>query len=537
MKSIILHILFFTVAGSSIAQINVMPPSENLSIEAIIQSIEGEGIIVQNITTNNKKYSNQLARFEDSLLFTGMQNGMLLSTGSVKAISGANKSSGMTGPISSEPGAQYASFPISNVDQQGVVKTIVTNADYPHAEGSLGFQYPANNTTDNSSNTSSEMSAPESNFSNYHMSNAHSGDADIQAELGGGYMIYDACVVEMDIIPLGDTLSFRYMFASEEYDEYVGTQFNDAFAFFISGPGIEKKKNLAVLESGSRVSVNSINNGNPSKKTLKPSNPSFYNRNIGQIPLEFDGFTRTLEIIEPVIAFETYHLKIVIADAGDGAYDSGVFIEEGSVISYDYKYVIPFDTDISNLDEEARKILLGMTKIAHNHPEYVLQITGHTDSDGSEASNLILSQNRINSVVNYILDEGFLADDILTVNKGESMPMTTNETNEGKEQNRRVEIKLIPSVRQNNSTIISRTELINYPNPARTSTTIEVRSDRDYDGASIRVHSTNGKIIEEQSLAGTKVTFDTSDWDAGIYFYSLYSNGEQVTSSRLVVVN
>ena len=532
MKSFVSLLVLFLLIGSSYAQIQVNPPSDNLSIEKIIQSIDGEGIIVQNITTNQKQSTNQMAQFDDSQLYTGMQNGMLLSTGSVKMINTANIYSGMTGPISSQNEVPLYSI---NSNQTGTAihsSEVQLNSSVPITPMPY---YPQTNLDSNKVSLN-----PNTNYSwngTAVFQSTQSKEEDLKNELKGAYMLFDACVVEMDIIPMGDTLSFRYMFASEEYDEYVGSRFNDAFAFFISGPGIDGKKNLAVLESGSRVTVNSINNGNPSNHRIEPSNPSFYNRNTGQIPLEFDGFTRTLEIVEPVKAFETYHLKIVIADAGDGALDSGVFIEDGSVISYDYKYTIPFDTDISNLDSTARNILLAMTQVAQDHPEYVLQITGHTDSDGSEASNLILSQSRINSVVDFIVQEGFSSDEIQTINKGESMPMTSNETEEGKRQNRRVEIKLIPSEGENELELTSSTELTSYPNPARSNATIEVKSNKDYEGSMIKVFSTKGTFIAEQSLINSKALFDTSEWEAGIYFYSLVSDGKRIASSRLVTVN
>ena len=54
-----------------------------------------------------------------------------------------------------------------------------------------------------------------------------------------GYITFDASVIEMDIVPTSDTLAFRYVFGSEEYLEYVNSNFNDLFAFLISGPGIQ----------------------------------------------------------------------------------------------------------------------------------------------------------------------------------------------------------------------------------------------------------------------------------------------------------
>src|SRR5262249_35450010 len=61
-----------------------------------------------------------------------------------------------------------------------------------------------------------------------------SGDPQLQA-LTTGY-IYDKSVIEFDIVPQGQVLKFNYVFASEEFPEWVCTQFNDVFGFFISGP-------------------------------------------------------------------------------------------------------------------------------------------------------------------------------------------------------------------------------------------------------------------------------------------------------------
>lgn len=134
----------------------------------------------------------------------------------------------------------------------------------------------------------------------------------------------DACKFEFDVIPAGDSLRFDFVFASEEYNEWVGSQYNDVFGFFISGPGIigdpgiGNDKNIALVPGTNQaVTINNVNNG---------SNASFYFDNAGGQYVQYDGFTTGLSAISQVQPCETYHLKLVVADASDRKYDSGVFI-------------------------------------------------------------------------------------------------------------------------------------------------------------------------------------------------------------------
>lgn len=64
------------------------------------------------------------------------------------------------------------------------------------------------------------------------------GDGDLARQIGVPVTeTHDACVLEFDFVPLGDSIKFKYVFSSEEYTPAYVCQFNDAFAFFISGPG------------------------------------------------------------------------------------------------------------------------------------------------------------------------------------------------------------------------------------------------------------------------------------------------------------
>jgi len=140
-----------------------------------------------------------------------------------------------------------------------------------------------------------------------------------------GATTYDAVELEFDFVSQSNNVSFRYVFGSEEYPEWVSSGYNDAFAFFISGPGIPGSQNIALVPgTGQPVTIDNINAG---------ANSMYYVNNAGGGTVQYDGFTTVLTATRQVQACQTYHLRLTIADAGDGIYDSGVFIEEGSLIS------------------------------------------------------------------------------------------------------------------------------------------------------------------------------------------------------------
>lgn len=167
--------------------------------------------------------------------------------------------------------------------------------------------------------------------------------------------IYDECVVEFDFVPVGDSISFSYVFASEEYPEYVCGSVNDAFGFFLSGPnpsgGNYTAQNLALIPdpnnpavfTSTPVSINTVNpgvagsSGSPSNcSAIDPSWSTysiFYAGNNTSSNYEYDGNTVVLQCKAAVVCNQTYHIKLAIGDGGDSAFDSGVFLEGGSFTS------------------------------------------------------------------------------------------------------------------------------------------------------------------------------------------------------------
>lgn len=149
----------------------------------------------------------------------------------------------------------------------------------------------------------------------------------------------NATILEFDFVPYSDSISFKYVFGSEEYQDYVNSSYNDVFGFFLSGPGISgpfsnNSKNIALIPgTGTPVAINNVNDGY-SGSCVKPGpgceSCEFYVNNCNGSSIQYDGFTTILTANSKVTCGETYHIKIAIADVGDGIYDSGVFLEAGS---------------------------------------------------------------------------------------------------------------------------------------------------------------------------------------------------------------
>lgn len=102
-----------------------------------------------------------------------------------------------------------------------------------------------------------------------------------------------------------------------------------------------------------------------------------------------------------------------------------------------------FDFDKSTIKPEGRQILDQVVAQVNTINLETLIATGHTDSIGTDAYNMALSQRRANSVKDYLVSKGVPADRVYVEGKGESQPVATNKTREGRAQNRRVEIEIV----------------------------------------------------------------------------------------------
>lgn len=144
--------------------------------------------------------------------------------------------------------------------------------------------------------------------------------------------VYDVSVLEFDFVPSSDTVKFRYVFGSNEYQLFINTSFNDVFGFFISGPGINgpyagNSQNIAVVPNSNPPLPITISSVQPAL------NGQYYIDNPGNTTVGLNGFTTVLTAMSPVTCGLTYHIRIAIADGSDSALDSKVFLEANSFSS------------------------------------------------------------------------------------------------------------------------------------------------------------------------------------------------------------
>lgn len=274
-------------------------PDLNPLVDSLVGNLVGAGVIVENIRSNLSETSRAIGTFKAPQQLLGIREGLIMVTGVADTMAGSN------------------------------------------ASGTISAQIPYTDTTDDCS-AGRQMLNSVLQFNN-------TGTTPLRTT--------DCATIQFDLIPATDSIKFNYVFASEEYNTFVCSNFNDIFGFFIKGPGIAGDLSLApdfpdtrnialVPNSELPVSINTVNNGTPGTSGTASNceftdegtaayidnsaptlNPFIHQR------LKFNGLTRVLTAAVKVIPCQTYTLTLTISDVQDRAFDSGVFIEKGSLRS------------------------------------------------------------------------------------------------------------------------------------------------------------------------------------------------------------
>ena len=461
------------------------------STEKLMQSLIGEGVILKNYSITKARSNKAFGFFEDKSEQLGMENGLVMTTESVATLT-----------------KNYSSTTSMGKQEHNPINYRNTTGDYPPIEKFINQQ-----------------------------------------------KTFDACVIELDVIPTADTLSFNYVFGSKEYDEYVGSGFNDIFAFLISGKNIGIDKNLATVpHTNIPVSINTINGGrkdSDGKILVKESNATFYVSNANHsMGVNYDGITRLMQIRQAVVPYETYHIRLCIADVGDRAYDSGGFIEGKSFIAFDKTYNVLFSNNETDLTDGYKTFIENLSATYKNNPQGAIIVTGHTDESGNSEVNMALSCTRANRVAQYLMQNGINEDRIIVDCKGETMPAFSNKSDKGAELNRRVEINVTGDVevyhqkklendRATPNADLKKSALLkNYPNPFKGQTTLEAFIAETAAETSVNITDMKGnaiKTIHVLERGNTSLNLNLQEEAKGIYIATLFTDGVPQNTLKLTL--
>ncbi len=284
----------------------------------------------------------------------------------------------------------------------------------------------------------------------------------------------DAAILSFEFETAGDSIEFDFVFASEEYPEFVDRGVNDVFAFFLTDLESQERVNIALIPGTlDPITIDNVNQKRNHRyyqpnRYWDPTQMEFWQRNLDLATLsnliQFDGMTVPLKARSNVTPGKRYRLEIAISDIGDNLYDSAVFLKGGSLKSRredtqktklqtlfpgelvkrkgDSLIVqlhIRFDYDSHELGDGQERLLETLSMYARQYDGSIMVI-GHTDDAGEPTYNLLLSKRRADSVSDFLVGQGVAKSKLSASGRGEEVPLVPNTNNSNKAKNRRVEI-------------------------------------------------------------------------------------------------
>jgi len=227
------------------------------------------------------------------------------------------------------------------IDSDCISNVVVTNiigGDFGGTDQSYGFfdasgtTFPIQSGVVLSTGRLSNVPGPNTNLSDDDAA-GWSGDLDLETVLGENDT-YNATILEFNFETISEQISFRYLFASEEYQEDNSNtcNYSDLFGFLIRPEGTSAYTNIALVPGTTTpVKVTTVHPEVPG--ACDAVNEEYFGSyNNSDAPINFNGQTTVLTATTSVIPNETYHVKLVIADEQNYRYDSAVFLEAGSFL-------------------------------------------------------------------------------------------------------------------------------------------------------------------------------------------------------------
>lgn len=194
-----------------------------------------------------------------------------------------------------------------------------------------GTTFPFQNGIVLSTGRASNTQGPNNSLSDDGQNMGWLGDPDLEQALGLSNS-FNATILEFDFIPQGNSISFDYIFSSEQYLSNPSANqcnFTDGFVFLLKEDGTNNYTNLAIIPNTTTpVKVNTVRG---TGTICPPANEQYFDAFNGtEHPTNFNGQTRVMTAQSDVIPGTPYHIKIVIADEGNARFDSAIFLGGGS---------------------------------------------------------------------------------------------------------------------------------------------------------------------------------------------------------------
>jgi gliding motility-associated-like protein len=222
---------------------------------------------------------------------------------------------------------------------ENVVVTNVVGGDFNNTDQSYGYfdangsSFPLQSGIVLSTGRLQNVEGPNTTLSDDDASN-WSGDNDLETVLNESNTT-NATILEFDFTSVASQISFRYVFASEEYQEGNANtcQYSDLFGFLIRPANSQQYTNIALVpNTQTPVKVTTVHPEIPGACAAE-NEAYFESWNGPSAPINFNGQTKVLTATANVTPNETYHVKLVIADEQNYRYDSAVFLEAGSFVA------------------------------------------------------------------------------------------------------------------------------------------------------------------------------------------------------------